>query len=252
MSTTRLAVALPLVVAVVASGDSQRAFALAPAVAANTVSVVGEAEIRVVPDEVILSLGVETFDRALRTAKAANDERMRRVIAAARAHGVAADHIQTDYLAIEPRHRDSNVALELLGYVIRKTVVIRLREIGRFEDLLTDALDAGVTHVHTVEFRTTALRAHRDQARTLAMKAAREKADLLARESGHILGAVQAVGEASYGYWSSYGSWWGGRYGSAMQNVTQNVGGSALDRDATLAPGQISVRASVSTTFGLQ
>lgn len=225
---------------------------IAAGVEPNTVAVTGEAEVRVVPDEVIVSLGVETFDKVLKTAKRANDERVTHAIGVARSHAIPAEYIQTDYIGIEPRHRGSEVALELLGYVVRKTVVIRLRDISRFEALLTDALEAGVTHVHGVEFRTTELRKHRDQARTLALNAAREKAALLAKESGHAIGAVQTIGEASYGYWSSYGAWWGGRSSLAMQNVVQNFGGASLERDATLAPGQISIRASVSVVFALQ
>src|SRR5262245_32977077 len=40
----------------------------------NAISVNGEAEIRVVPDEVILTLGVETFNKILKAAKNLNDE----------------------------------------------------------------------------------------------------------------------------------------------------------------------------------
>ena len=220
--------------------------------APNTISVSGDAEVRVVPDEVILTLGVETFDKVLKTAKAANDESIRRTIAVARGHGVAAEQIQTDYLGIAPKYRSLDIALELEGYVVRKTVVIRLRDITKFEAVLTDALDAGVTHVHGVDFRTSDLRRHRDQARVLATRAAREKAELLARETGRAIGTIQSIGEASYGYWSSYGSWWGTRYGQAMQNAVQNFGGAAMETDATLAPGQISIKASVHTVFTLQ
>ena len=131
---------------------------LTASAAANSISVSGEAEVLVVPDEVILSLGVESFDKVLKTAKIANDDAIRRTIAVARGYGIPAEYVQTDYLGIEPRHRDSQVAFELLGYDVRKSVVIRLRDITKFESLLTDELDAGVTHVHMIEFRTTELR----------------------------------------------------------------------------------------------
>jgi uncharacterized protein YggE len=138
---------------------------LAASAAANSISVRGEAEVLVVPDEVILSVGVESFDKVLKTAKIANDDAIKRTIAVARGYGIPAEYIQTDYLGIEPRHRDSQVAFELLGYDVRKSVVIRLRDISKFESLLTDVLDAGVTHVHMIEFRTTELRKYRDQGR---------------------------------------------------------------------------------------
>jgi uncharacterized protein len=218
---------------------------------ANAISVNGEAEIRVVPDEVLLSLGVETFDKVLKSAKSLNDDRIKKTIASARGFGVLAEHIQTDYIGIEPRYHNSDISRELLGYVVRKTVLIRLKDISKFEDLLSAALEAGVTHVHGIDFRTTELRKHRDQARVLALKAAQEKAELLARESGRRVGKAMSIGEASYGYHSSYGSWWGGRYGSTAQNVVQSFGGAALERDGTLAPGQISIRVNVGASFSL-
>jgi len=241
-----------LAVAVVALSTSPQAQIVAATSGTNVISVSGESEIRVVPDEVLLSLGVETFDKVLKSAKDLNDERIRKTIAAARSHGVLAEHIQTDYVGIEPRYPDHDVTRQLLGYVVRKSVVIRLKNIATFEDLLTSTLEAGVTHVHGIEFRTTELRKHRDQARVLALKAAHEKADLLARESGRRIGKALSIGEASYGYLSSYGSWWGSRFGSPMtQNAVQNMGGGFVAGDSTLAPGQIAIRVNVSASFEL-
>ena len=41
----------------------------------RTINVTGDAEVRVVPDEVILTLGVETDDMEIDVAKRKNDER---------------------------------------------------------------------------------------------------------------------------------------------------------------------------------
>jgi uncharacterized protein YggE len=218
----------------------------------NQISVSGEAEVRVVPDEVVLTLGVETFDPVLKVSKDANDARIKRVLGVVQAAGVPPAKIQTDYISVEPRYRDSNIARDLLGYVVRRSIVVTLSQIARFEGLLSDALDAGITHVHGVEFRTTELRKHRDAARAMAIRAAREKAAHLAGELGKALGDVQAINEGSYGYFSSYGSSWGNRYGAMNQNVTQSFGGAALETDSALAPGQISIRAHVTTSFGLR
>jgi uncharacterized protein len=241
-----------LAVAIVALSSFPRAQVGAAAIGANVITVAGEAEIRVVPDEVVLSLGVETFDKVLKSAKDLNDERIRKAIAAARSHGVSAEHIQTDYIGIEPRYPDGDVTRQLLGYVVRKSVVIRLKNIARFEELLTSTLEAGVTHVHGIEFRTSELRKHRDQARVLALKAAQEKAELLSREAGRRIGKALTIGEASYWYLSSYGSGWGSRYGSQMtQNAVQNMGGSSVVGDSTLAPGQIAIRVNVNASYEL-
>jgi uncharacterized protein len=223
-----------------------------PRLEPNSISVNGEAEILVAPDEVILTLGVETFNKILKPAKSLNDELIKKTISVAKGYGIPGEHIQTDYISIEPRYDHGNPALTLYGYFVRKTVVIRVKDISKFENILSDALEAGVTHVHGVEFRTTELRKHRDQARTLALKAAREKAELLARGAERQIGKALSIGEASFGYWSSYGSGWGRRYGGAVQNVTQDFGGVSMGSDSSIAPGQISIRANVSASFALE
>jgi len=66
-------------------------------------------------------------------------------------------------------------------------------------------------------------------------------------------GLPHTIQEEQTGWWSWYGSWWGARWGNGMtQNVVQNVGGESLSPDATLAPGQIAVRARVTASFELE
>jgi len=130
--------------------------------------------------------------------------------------------------------------------------VIRLGDLARFEDLLTDVLNAGVNYVQGIEFRTTELRKYRDEARALAVRAAQEKATALARELGQAAGKPQTITEQQSSWWSGYGAWWGSRWGSAMtQNTVQEYQGGSLGVDSSVAPGQISVRASVAVSFEL-
>ena len=226
--------------------------AAAAEVAARTISTSGEADVKVVPDEVTLTLGVETSDKDLETAKSQNDARVKKILAAARDAGVDPRHMKTDYLNLEPRYESRNNERIFLGYWVRKTLTITLKDVSKFEDVLGRSLAAGANYIHGVEFRTTELRKHRDRARSLAIQAAREKAVALAGELGQKIGRPQAIQEGGSGWYSGYGSWWGshGNYGS--QNVVQNAGGSSSSEDGPLALGQVSVRASVSVTFELQ
>jgi uncharacterized protein YggE len=219
----------------------------------RTISVSGEAEIRVPPDEVVLTLGVETFHESLQTAKSDNDARVAAIIRAARARGVPEQRVKTDYLVAQPRYESSpRGEYRVLGFVVRKSVEVTLRDMAAFEPLLADALAAGATHVHDVDFRVTRLRAHRDSARVLAINAAREKAQALAGQLGQRLGEPLTISEGYNGWNSGYGAGWGGGRGSMSQNVLQNsaTGGEGPSEGAT-SPGQISVRANVSVVFEL-
>jgi len=216
----------------------------------GSITVSGSAEVLVPPDEVILTLGVETSDMNLAVAKRQNDEIIQRVLATATKHGVEPKHVQTDYVNIEPRYNSVTTKTNFIGYFVRKTVEIRLSDISKFETLYSDVLEAGVNYVQGVEFRTTQLRKYRDQARAMAIQAAQEKAAALASGVGQGTGRVKMIQENSSNWWGSYNSWWRSS-GGAFQNVSQNAGGAQFTEEGTLAPGQISVSAGVTVEFEL-
>ena len=217
------------------------------------ITVTGEAEVRVVPDEVILTLGVETWDKNLEMARSENDEIVKRVLALAADYDIPPEHVQTDYIGIEPRYKDGYYEeRDFVGYFVHRTIVITLRDLSKFEGLLSGALTAGVNYVQGIEFRTTELRKHRDEARSLAIQAAREKATALAGELGQKVGEPQTIQENQSGWWSGYSAWWGSRWGGSMsQNVIQETGGTAWTGEGSVAPGQVGVNARVTVSFEL-
>jgi len=215
------------------------------------ITVNGQAEVRVVPDEVILTLGVETNDMSLATARRRNDEIVAKVLQAASAVGVAPKDVQTEFIQLEPRYRDDYEKRTFLGYFARKTVAITLRDLDQFEELLTGCFEAGVNYIHGVEFRTSELRKYRDEARAMALKAAQEKASDMSQELGRTAGAALEVTENYSGWWSGYSSWWGGGWNSMMQNSVQNAGNAAAEISG-MAPGTISVDATVTVVFELR
>lgn len=223
----------------------------APAQAARPITTTGDAEIKVAPDEVILILGVETWDKNIQNAKKQNDDRVKKITALTKDFGIDPKHVQTDQINVEPRYRNGLYTdADFIGYFVRKTMVITLKDVSKFEDVFTGALSAGATHVQGVQFRTTELRKYRDQARALAIQAAREKARALAGELGRKIGEPQSIQENQSSWWSSYSARWGG---TMSQNVVQNVGGgSAFSEEGTFAPGQISISARVTVTFDLE
>lgn len=216
----------------------------------RTISVTGDAEVKVAPDEVILILGVETSDRNLQTARRQNDDRVKRVLALTKDFGIDPKYVQTDQMSVDPRYKSSYyIDSDFLGYFVRKTVVITLKDISKFEDLYSAMLTAGANHVQGVQFRTTELRKYRDQARAMAIQAAQEKASAMAGGLAQKIGEPQSIQENYSNWYSWYDSRWGG---SMTQNVTQNVSSAPIGEQGTFAPGQISVSARVTVVFGMQ
>lgn len=242
-----------------AACDDDSAGSDGAATAANTseprvVTATGDAAVRVAPDEVVVTFGVKTQDSQLGAAKSRNDDIVRRVLERLQGFGVAADHIQTEYIGISPTYDYESPGVQRLqGYDVQKTIVVTLSDKSKFEDLLSGVLEAGANYVHDVEFRTTELRTYKDQARALAVKAAQEKATALAGELGQGLGEPVTITEEQSVSRSWYGYGWGSRWGeNNAQNVVVEAGSSTLEEGATVAPGQITVNARVSVTFALE
>ncbi len=218
----------------------------------RTISATGEAEIRVLPDRVILMLGVETLDADLAKAKKDNDDRVKRILAIARAAGVDGTSIQADRISIQPQwDKGAGGHRELLGYQVRKGIALTLNDLSRFETLLGSVLEAGVNSVNGVQFFTTKLREHRDRARAMAITAAREKAVALAKELGMKVGRPRSIEETGSGWMSSYSAWDEGRY-ARMSNSLQTVGSAPTELGEASALGFISITSGVSVTFDLE
>jgi uncharacterized protein YggE len=123
---------------------------------------------------------------------------------------------------------------------------------AKVEGLITEVLTAGVTHIHGVDFETTAFKKHREEARRLALEAAREKAQKMAAVLGMTVGRPLNISEGGHYSPFYYGSGWGLRRGGGMsQNVLQNTAGSS-DVSGTIALGKISIRGSLSVQFELE
>jgi uncharacterized protein YggE len=220
----------------------------------RTISVSGNAEVMVVPDEVVLTLGVETLDLQLTAAKSTNDAIVQRVLAIAQDMQIDPKLVQTDYMNIEPSYDSSYNKRNFLGYYVRKNIVITQKDVTRFEELLSRALEAGVNYVHNIDFRTTELRKYRDQARALALQAAQEKATAMGKQLGQSIGQPLKILENYNTWWYPWSSWWGGSYASqTAQNVVQNAGGeNPIESDTGISLGQIAVSASVTVDFELK
>ena len=215
----------------------------------NVVSVTGDAEIKVIPNQVVLSLGVETRDRSLAVARVQNDSLVRSVLDAIARFQVDPTDVQTDFIQVNIRYQSSAETV-VDHYVVEKSIAVTLKDVSKFEPLLTAVLEAGANHIYNVEFVTTELRKYRDQARALAAKAAIEKANDLAAAAGlKVVGKPMNVSSYSYG-----GGSWYGRLHTMGANVTQNVyqTGDRGSAEGTIALGKISVTASVSMNFRIE
>jgi uncharacterized protein YggE len=236
------------------------------------ISVSGSAEVKVVPDEIYLNVGIETRDKDLQAAKKQNDDHVSGALDFLKHNGVKEKDVKTDYISIQPvylreneTYNDPNTGLSVanrdngvlstkpLYYIVRKSIGIKLTNIESFDGVLSGLITNGVNVVQGIDFRTSDLRKYRDKARAMAIQAAKEKAEAMASELGVKLGKADSVNENDFGGWSSLSrnSWGqgGGGGGGMYQNASQNGGGGTGSDEGALSVGQISVSANVNVTF---
>ena len=92
----------------------------------NIVSVSGDAEIKVIPNQVLISVGVETRDRNLAVARMQNDTVVRSVLDAIARFQIDATDVQTDFIQVNMRYQSSAETI-VDHYVVEKSIAITLK-----------------------------------------------------------------------------------------------------------------------------
>ncbi|RIX76123.1 SIMPL domain-containing protein [Acidovorax cavernicola] len=220
------------------------------------ISVTGTAAVRVAPDEVFLTIGVESRDKSLQATTRDNSDRIAKALAVIRRHGVPDKSVQLNYIQVEPDYDTQVSRITPVAYRAHKSIGIKLTKLDSFEPLLTELFAVGVNQVENIEFRNSDMRKHRDKARELAVAAAREKADALTSQLGVKRGRALRITEDSGWRWGGWSGSYRGGQNLMQQNVVQSAGGAAASQgdsaDGELSVGQISITATISVDFQLE
>ncbi|HET7073025.1 MAG TPA: SIMPL domain-containing protein, partial [Mycobacterium sp.] len=113
------------------------------AAAQQTINVTGDAEVKVVPDRVLISLGVEVRAKSLVEARRENDRRVRAVLDTAKRGGIQPKDIQTDFVQLGIQYQADGLTPQY--YYARKSIELVLYDLNRMESILGSAVDAGAT-----------------------------------------------------------------------------------------------------------
>jgi uncharacterized protein YggE len=224
--------------------------AVAPWVAAQQncihprmISVTGTSEIKVVPDQATLILGVESHDKDLAVAKGNNDKSINKLLSLAHSAGIDAKSIQTSALSMGPEYSEEKIP-KLLGYQVSQTISLTLKDLSKYEELLTGALKAGVNRVNGINFTVSDTKKYKEDARLKAVRAAREKAMAIAGELGQTIGKPWEVAEEP-------------EYDGTPNLAFNTAFTGGLTEELTsgapaVAGGEVTIRASVRVSFQLE
>ena len=96
----------------------------------------GDADVKVEPDIVEVTVGVESIDPTVAGVKAKNESAVAEMLSAVTKAGVAGKDAQTEFVYLEPRYRNWDTR-EVIGYLARRTVKLTVRDVHEFEPVLS-------------------------------------------------------------------------------------------------------------------
>lgn len=212
-----------------------------PCAPPKIVKTTGTAEIKVTPDRAVIQVGVERQSATAKAAKAAADSTSRKLLATLKAQGVDEKDIQTAYLDLQPTsYYEKHVRIN--NFTATQSLSVMIRDLSKLDQVMDSVMSAGANRIDGIEYQSSELRKYRDQARDEAAKAAKEKAVALAQALGNQVGKTYSIEEVQQ--WNGY---------SVMGGLAANSAFEAPEksRGPSIAPGQLTVTASVIVSFDL-
>ncbi len=202
-----------------------------PSPTGRHVRVVGSATVRVPPDRVSFSVGVETLHANVSEAFRANARKVEAVLAALKAKGVQAKELQTSDLEISSRNPDGSPAR---GYRVANRVTVTRESAAAVGELIEAANTAGANEANRLSFYVADPGTAQKRGLELAFASAQAKAETLAALAKQPLGEALCVAEAV-------------AVGNPMSNFAPMSRGGA----DTIEPGTEAITFAVNAVFAL-
>lgn len=162
------------------------------------IRVVGRAVVEIVPDYVVVRVGVSNRAATPAIALDQNSAAMRKVIDFAKKFGVEESNMQTGSVNLNPttklvRDSNGNTRQEPDGYSASNSIRVKLSDVSRMGTFMRQVLDQGATDISGVEFGASAAEKYRDEARANAVRDAVHQAQVLAEAAKVKLGPIHEL-----------------------------------------------------------
>lgn len=216
-----------------------------------TVNVVGEGEIKAVPDIGTFTFGVRGEGADATTAQNMSAEDINTISDFLRDSGVEDKDIETSNYNLNPKYRwEQRVCLpgtfcgggEQIadGFEVYQTITVKVRNLDQSGALISGVGERGATDISGLSFTIDDTDVLKDQARKEAIEDARAKAKLLADQLGVRLGKMVSYYEDEGGYMPMM-------YDSYSKEM--GMGGDTMSIEPAMPVGEESVKVKVNITY---
>lgn len=204
------------------------------------INVAGEGKIKVAPDQVSISVSVESKGIKAADVKKENDIKIDEVIKFIKKMKLDAKDFQTQRITLNDQY---DYQKKKHNYVATQTILILLKDLSKYDELMEGIVDAGINNINSVDFKSSKIDSFKSDARKLAMRDAKAKADdYISVLSGQKVGKAFTISDNTQAYYPQP------VYAMAMM---KNADTESAPRE-TLAIGEIEVVANVSVSFVLE
>ena len=217
---------------------------------ARQITVTGQGKATISPDVALFTVSFVTQASKLGNAKDENTNHSNAVLAFLKEKGVEEKDIKTVQYTISPQYVYTPVLPcyeggcpstrppKISGYEVRHTLQVKVRDLGKVDDLLDGVVNNGANEVGQVQFTIDDEEAVKREARNKAIEDARKKAETMTRAVGVHLGKVITFSENGL-YPISY----------AAESVAKVSDMRGAEAPAHIAPGEQEVEQTMSVTY---
>lgn len=202
------------------------------------INVSGEGKVKVVPDQALVTVSVETKGNNATDVKKQNDAAVEKVVQFLRKN-MPKEDVQTQRVALNPQY---DYEKKKYYYLATQTISITMKNLDRYDVIMAGLVDSGVNSISNVEFQSSKIAMYETEARKLAIKDAKAKAEDYVLVLGQKVGKAFTINDNTQVYNPRP------MYMTSMK-MEADQGGDVRE---TLAIGEINVTANVTASFMLE
>lgn len=139
-----------------------------------SISVSGEGKIKVIPDEALITLGVQNTGKDATEVKKLNDEVVDAVLKVIKKHKIAKTDFQTQRVTL---YKTYDYKTKKQIYQANQTLKIDLKDLSKYDALMMDLVESGINNISGVNFKSSKIKELESQARREAILDAKKKAE---------------------------------------------------------------------------
>jgi uncharacterized protein YggE len=204
----------------------------------HTLAGIGSSTTQVTPDEVILTLGVQTVDKTAKAAASINSATMNKIIEALLAAGVRQNETTTSSFSISPTYNSSHGTNNITGFRAANSIQIDSTNTANIAKWIDSAVSKGANSVESIYFKLSdkKLAEVKDNLISLAINDAKNKANIATSALGLKVLGVKSITINEF------------RYPPPLPQQ-QSFGTSVSSKATPILAGQEQVSASVGMVF---